>query len=140
MPRIARIIVLCFAVIGGFYVAVLVALSFGRVCTLQQTALVPSPTSRYDASVGIEQCGKDETSELTVAVFERSDQRDAPLVNQIVFMAKSRGAGGDIARQIHATWKNDDALEISYPDGLEAVSRSDKAGSIAVSYAGTEMR
>jgi hypothetical protein len=133
VARVARLVLIALAVIGGLYVVLTVAVSFG--CTSEQTALVPSPDERYVATVSLSRCGREDPAKLSVWLSTRWQ----PNVADSVFIASKRGAGDDGADpRVHIAWTADNALEVAYPYYLEVTSKTSNVGEVAVSFRRTE--
>lgn len=129
MSRLARVVVIALAAIGGLYVLVLLRFSFG--CASEQTALIPSPSGRHAASISIGRCNRDEPERLTVWLSDGQDSR----TSESVFIANRR-SDGDAAAELRAyvRWTGDNALEVTYPFYLQVTSTSNNVDGVAVTF------
>lgn len=129
MSRLARVVVIALAVVGGLYVLVLLRFSFG--CASEQTALIPSPSGRHAASISVGRCNRDEPERLTVLLSDGRDSR----TSTSVFIANKRSNADEGAElRAYVRWTGDSALEVTYPFYLQVTSTSDNVDGVAVTF------
>lgn len=128
-PRWARALVGAFAVIGLFYVA-LIVMFWMVACTTTSSAIVPSPSGAFVAEISEREChGGPPRTEVTVG---RADGRAFSTVFQAD--AKPDGDGGFKKVAVRIAWTDADELEVYYPWTLRFQSRVDSAEGAKIAY------
>jgi hypothetical protein len=132
-PSWVRLLIGVFALIGLAYTALIAFVTFGNVCTVEESAIVPSPSDALVARVVVRSCGK-QAPKTEVDLSRNVGTRGT--ISDVVLSANGQLVeGGRYARiPIHVVWRGEGELEISYPSGLASTSRHDTVDGVKISY------
>lgn len=141
MPKIVRILIGSFALVGIAYAAFvalfLTADLHHTVCIVYPVMEVSSPDSAYRATVENSNC---DASGLRTKVWLSGD-RKALTGDTSVFIAPSSRAveaGTYAPLQLRLAWLDGDHLQIRYPRGTKVDSRVERIDGIRISYVETD--
>ena len=133
-PVWVRALVGVFATVGVAYVALMVWISTGRGCFVEDSAIVPSPSGTVVAHVSQRMCNQQ--APITEVIVSRRNSSAEKTWAEVVFSAAATRteAGGYSTVNVYVSWPADDELRISYPYALRYESREEAAAGIKVSY------
>jgi hypothetical protein len=133
-PVWVRALVGVFATIGIVYTALMVWVSFGHICSIEESAIVPSPSGAAAGHVSERSCKGD--APITEVTVWRHDPGSSSAMSEVVFKAAANPVepGAPSTVRVYLTWPADNELQISYPYGLRFESRVQDAVGIKVSY------
>lgn len=132
-PIWVRVLIGLFALIGSAYTALILFVTFGNACTVEESAIVPAPSDALVARVVVRTCGK-QAPKTEVELSRNVGTRGS--ISDVVLSANGQLVeDGRYARiPIHVVWRREDELEISYPSGLASTSRQDTVDGVKISY------
>ena len=133
-PAWVRFLVGAFALIGFAYTAVLLLFSFGNICTVEDSAIVPSPSDAFVARVTVRTCGKN--APITEINVSPSRVDTGRILSESVFSApaKTNENGGYEQIPVHVAWQGSGELQVSYPYAMQFNSRVHQVQGVRISY------
>lgn len=142
VPKIVRMLIGIFALVGIAYAAFVASFLTGNIqhtlCIVYPVMEVSSPDSAYRATVENSNC---DPSGLRTTVSLSGDRKSLTDGTSSVFIAPSARAveaGTYAPLQLRLTWLDGDHLQIRYPRGTKVDSRVEHIDGIRISYVETE--
>lgn len=143
MPKIVRILIGLFALVGIAYAAMLaIFLTSGihhAACVVYPVMELSSPDSAWRATVENSVCGERGLQTTVLLSGDRKTLADG--ASSSVFIAPSARAveaGIYAPLQLRLAWLDDAHLQIRYPRGTPVDSRVERIGDVRISYVETD--
>ena len=138
MKKVLRIITIILAVIGAFYLLLLMFLSTNgfsdKSCTSETVKIIKSQNNKYSASLTYQRCPPE--SHISAVVIVRSENMKTA---KSVFSALSHMPGSlaeniDINYEINLNWSDPNTLLIEYPERTIVTSKEHAYNEVNIIY------